>query len=204
VGWAWQDSDATLTAQPLPTAFPLGTVFNTKSDGFLGGGQVGVNWQMSNWVFGLEGDFSWTDADGSQSLASPFIPGLTSNGTEKFNWFATATGRVGYAWNNWLLYAKGGAAFTEVQLGGTVTVGGVLANTLNAQKDTRSGWTVGAGIENGFAGNWSWKLEYNYMDFGTSTYNFTTVPATGTVTFNHDLTVQAVKFGINYRFGMMH
>jgi outer membrane immunogenic protein len=202
VGWGWQDADATLLSQPVP-AFPLGSVFNTRADGLLAGGQIGVNWQTGNWVFGLEGDFSWTNADGSVTSASPFIPGLAPNGTIDFNWFATATGRVGYAWNNWLAYVKGGVAFTDIDIGGTVTVGGVVTNTLNQVSDTRTGWIVGAGIEHGFAGNWSWKLEYNYMDFGNETYNTTTTPAVGVTAIQHDLTAQTVKFGLNYRFGRM-
>jgi outer membrane immunogenic protein len=202
VGGGWEQADATLMVQPV-AAFPPGTVFKTRSSGVLAGGQMGVNWQTANWVFGLEGDFSWTNADGSNTNASPLIPGLSLTGTVNYSWFATATGRVGYAWNNWLGYVKGGAAFTDIDLGGRVTVGGVLANTVNALSDTRTGWTVGVGIENGFAGNWSWKLEYNYMDFGTQSYNLTATPPAGITTVNHDLTVQAVKFGVNYRFGRM-
>ena len=204
VGWGWQQADATLTASPSP-AFPLGTVFQTRADGILAGGQIGVNWQTGNWVFGLEGDFSWTNADGSVTSAG-FIPGVGAvglTGTIDFNWLATATGRVGYAANNWLFYVKGGAAFADFDVGGTVTTVGVLTNTINTVSDTRTGWTVGVGVEHGFAGNWSWKLEYNYMDFGDETYNLTATPAAGVTTISHDLTVHAVKFGLNYRFGGM-
>ena len=201
VGGGWEQADSTLVVQPV-VAFPPGTVFGTRSSGVLAGGQLGVNWQTGNWVFGLEGDFSWTNTNGSVTNASPFIPGLNLTGTVNFNWLATATGRAGYAWNNWLAYVKGGAAFADFDLGGTVTVGGIAANTVNTFSDTRTGWTVGVGIENGFAGNWSWKLEYNYMDFGNQTYNLTATPAAGVTTINHDLTVHAVKFGVNYRFGM--
>lgn len=199
VGWGAQQADATLLSQPLP-AFPDGSVFRTRADGVLAGGQIGVNWQTGNWVFGLEGDVSWTNADGSVTSASPFIPGLVLNGTIDFNWFATATGRVGHAWNNWLFYAKGGAAFTDFDIGGS-TAG--IVTTINTISDTRTGWTVGAGIEHGFAGNWSWKVEYNYMDFGAETYNATTTPPVGTISYRHDLTVHAAKFGVNYRFGRM-
>lgn len=203
VGWGWQQADATLLASPSP-AFPLGTVFETRADGILAGGQIGVNWQTGNWVFGLEGDFSWTNADGSVTSAGALAVGaLVLTGTIDFNWLATATGRVGYAANNWLFYVKGGAAFTDFDIGGTVATLGVLTNTVNTLSDTRTGWTVGAGIEHGFAGNWSWKVEYNYMDFGSETYNLTATPAAGVTTINHDLTVHAVKFGVNYRFGPM-
>jgi outer membrane immunogenic protein len=204
VGWGWQEADAGLVVQPI-VAFPPGTVFRTRSDGLLAGGQIGVNWQTGAWVFGLEGDFSWTNADGSVTStgAIPGVGALALTGTIEYNWFATVTGRVGYAANNWLFYVKGGAAFTDFDIGGTVTTLGVLTNTVNALSDPRTGWTVGAGIEHGFAGNWSWKVEYNYMDFGSETYNLTATPAAGITTISHDLTVHAVKFGVNYRFGGM-
>jgi outer membrane immunogenic protein len=199
IGWGWQDGDATLTT--ASGGFPAGTVLSSRSDGFLGGGQIGVNWQTGNWVLGLEGDFSWTNADGT---ASATVGGVTSTGTVDYNWFATATARVGYAMNDWLFYVKGGAAFADLDLGGSLTAGGALLATVNGQSDTRTGWTIGAGVERAIMGNWSWKLEYNYMDFGSETVTTTTTPVLGAAAVtDQELTAHAVKFGINYRFGRM-
>lgn len=197
VGWGGEDASARLTANS--GVFPAGTVLSSRSDGFLGGGQIGVNWQINTWVLGLEGDFSWTKADG---IASATVAGLTSTGTVRYNWFATATARLGYAANNWLFYVKGGAAFEDSDLGGSLTAGPAVLATVNPQTDRRTGWTVGAGVEQAFSGNWSWKLEYNYMDFGTKSIVSTTTPVLGpAATTDNDLKVHAVKFGINYRFG---
>jgi len=203
LGWGWQRSSGTILAEPAPLAFPLGTVITNNADGFLGGAQIGVNWQRGNWVFGLEGDFSWTNASGAVTTPSPLIAGTTTTGTEDYKWFATVTGRVGRAWDNWLVYAKGGAAWVNHDIGGnTVSLGG--SSVVDPLSETRTGWTVGAGVEQALGGNWSnwsWKLEYNYMDFGTHLINTTTTPGAGVTTTDLDLTAHALKFGINYRLG---
>lgn len=92
--------------------------------------------------------------------------------------------------NNWLFYAKGGAAWAndEFLYSRAGFAGGV--------GETRTGWTVGAGVEVGFAPNWSAKLEYNYMDFGNDRASFGPTDA-----FNIDQQMHVVKAGINYRFG---
>ncbi|NWG23106.1 MAG: porin family protein [Pseudorhodoplanes sp.] len=159
------------------TGLPAGFTGKTDPDGFIGGAQAGYNWQSGNWVFGIEGDWSWSGADGSTVIgATPF--------TSDQNWLATATGRIGYAWDNWLWYAKGGAAWLSTDYG---TPGFSLS-------DTRTGWTIGGGVEVGLAPNWSAKLEYNYMDFGSEGYVFPQGPATV------DTQIHVVKAGLNYRF----
>jgi outer membrane immunogenic protein len=97
---------------------------------------------------------------------------------------------VGYAWDRVLLYVKGGGAWVSEDY--PVGVGGPFAFTLSHD---RAGWTVGAGLEWGFADKWSVKLEYNYLDFGTDRLNFR-----GAI---EDISQEAhvAKAGINYRFG---
>jgi outer membrane immunogenic protein len=167
LGGAWSQED--LSA--------LGLVGTTDPDGFIGGVQAGYNWQADRWVFGIEGDWSWSGADGSTAV------GLI---TSDQNWYATLTGRLGYAWDNWLWYVKGGAAWVDAEYGfggfGTVS-------------DTRVGWTLGTGVEWALAPQWSAKLEYNYLDFGKDTYTLGGTP------FDVDTQVHLVKAGINYRFG---
>jgi outer membrane immunogenic protein len=168
LGGAWSSEDAVWTA----TAFSTGT----DPSGFLGGFQVGANWQNGNWVFGVEADWSWTNTDGSGTLG-------TASFTADHNWYATAAARVGYAWDNWLWYVKGGGAWLDADY----SFGGTRVG------DTRSGWLVGTGLEWGLGPNWSGKLEYNYMDFGSDTFGF---PAA----VNVDTQVHAIKAGLNYRF----
>jgi outer membrane immunogenic protein len=161
-----------------------------NKSGFLGGGQVGANVQFNWLVVGLEGDFSWT--------------GIKNSGTDSFgdkintnvDWTSTVTGRVGAAFDRLLVYGKGGLALANDQSSFT-DLGG---NTSNNGSLTRTGWTVGAGLEYGFARNWSAKVEYDYLGFGNQTMNFST-PLAGNVSPNANLNVQEVKAGVNFRFG---
>jgi outer membrane immunogenic protein len=164
-------------------------------EGFLAGGQAGFNWQAGNWVFGIEGQASWTNADDSHLCLVNF--GLTC--ATEMNWLGSVAGRVGYAFNNVLLYAKGGFAFANEDYIQSVTGTGVVFAT--AEDETRTGWMVGVGLEYGFTPNWSIKVEYNFMDFGNDTFNLV-LPGTGVVSSVEDIDQQlhVVKAGINYRF----
>ncbi len=195
VGYGWADSDWNQTFSSTPAVgFPNRS--SGTADGFLGGGQIGVNWQSGMWVFGVEGDFSWTDANGCgrQSVNVNFA------GCSNSNWYATATGRLGVAFDRSLLYVKGGAAFTDQDH--FITFNGVT--TTNTISDTRTGWTVGAGLEYAFWDNWSVKVEYNYLNFDRDNHSFTytanTTPAGLVERYDVDQQVQIVKLGVNYRF----
>ncbi len=205
IGWGGVKEDYTLqTFGPGASSIPIGSVNGIDRDAFLGGAQIGYNWQTGHWVLGVEGDWSWTKNDGQTAVAG--TGGTTTTTSADTNWYATATGRVGYAWDSWLVYAKGGAAWMNADYSSSTTITGVGSGNSNNNSSTRSGWTVGAGVEQAFAGNWSWKLEYDYMDFGTKNYNFTTTVAgvTNTATNAFDTQVHVVKLGINYRFnGLM-
>jgi outer membrane immunogenic protein len=119
------------------------------------GGQVGYRWQQSNFVFGLEAQGNWADLSGS--TGNLLLPGTTIR--SKMDAFGLFTGQIGYAWNNVLLYAKGGAAVTDRNY---EFVGPGLP-TASTGYDTRWSPTVGAGLEVGFAPNWSIGVEYNHI-----------------------------------------
>ena len=201
IGGAWVNETATLTgvvggAPTVPTGFQV----NGNRSGFLGGGQVGVNWQVSNLVLGVEGDFSWTGSSASVTSPGTLIVGTSNTQNANDHWYATATGRVGYALSDWLLYVKGGGAWLNVNYSGSVTSAAGVVTVFPGLTDTRSGWTVGVGVEHAFWNNWSWKIEYDYMDFGTKSYTFANAAGTSTNFINIDTTVNVVKAGINYRF----
>ena len=164
---------------------------STRPTGFLGGGQVGVNYQIGQFVLGVEGDFSWSGIKGGTTLVRP----RAASGAHlqhRCDWTSTLTGRVGIAFDRWLVYGKGGVAWANDKFSTDVyTFPGSVDLT-----DTRIGWTAGAGVEYAFAPSWSAKLEYNYMDFGDKTVSFT--PATAV---SIDQQIHAVKLGINYKFG---
>ena len=147
-------------------------------------------------MFGVEGDGDWADASGFGTFTATSLCAagcLTSN-----NWLSTARGRVGYALDRFLVYGTGGAAF-----------GNVRANFSNdpVSSATKTGWTVGAGVEVGFARNWSAKAEYLFVDLanGSCTTDCAIADANGSplipniaVKFNESI----VRGGINYRFSL--
>ena len=111
------------------------------------------------------------------------------------NWTSTVTGRVGAAFDRFLIYGKGGVAFAQDASSFT----DMFANSANTTF-MRTGWTAGAGLEYGITKNWSAKIEYDYLNFGSQALNFTT-PTTPLYTSNPSLNIQEVKAGINFRFG---
>jgi outer membrane immunogenic protein len=157
---------------------------SSTPNGFLGGGQVGYNYQIGQYVLGIEADGSWSGIKGGTTALGAAID-------NNVDWTSTVTGRAGMAFDRWLVYGKGGVAFA----GDRFRTNRYTPATLEVT-DTRVGWTVGAGVEYAFAPAWSAKLEYNFMDFGTRAVSF--APGTST---DIDQQVHAVKFGINYKFG---
>jgi len=173
-----------------PTA-PGSASITTK--GFLGGGQIGYNLQAGTWVFGIEADISGSDIDGTAII--PDGAGSASSGTSKIRWTSLVTGRIGYALGPWLPYVKGGVAFAGTQLSG---IDFSTGDSYSVNK-SRTGWTVGAGLEYALAGPWTIRLQYDYVHFGSKTLDV--VDSTGTafqVTSRPH--IHQVKLGVNYLF----
>ena len=186
-------------------------------DGIIGGGQIGYNWQVQNWVWGLEADIQGSDQKGRRDFLCPtgvctppfgviaVFPGpaVPVALDQKLEWFGTVRGRVGVlATPQVLFYATGGLAYGEVNTSATIGAG---AFGFNAH-DTRVGYTVGAGVEGALGGNWTAKLEYLYMDLGRTSGSFlTTIPALGggVLSYNYSsrITDNIVRVGVNYKFG---
>jgi outer membrane immunogenic protein len=143
----------------------------TKPSGVLGGVQAGYNWQNGPLVFGVEGDFQ---ANGAEDTFAPW----------KFStpWFGTVRGRVGYAFNNILIYGTGGLAF-----------GALRAETFGlSESHTNAGWTAGVGAEVGLAQNWTGKIEYLYVDLADSRFTITGL--------SNGYQFGLVRIGVNYHF----
>ena len=173
-GYGWGTSDWAVG--------PLGTAVTNKPKGFLVGGTLGYNYQTGSFVWGLEGDIAWSDVKGSVGCGL----GLTCETANR--WLGTARGRLGYAFDRFLPYVTGGAAFGSVRP--SVNPGPLFTAT-----DTRIGWTFGAGLEYAFLGNWTAKIEYLYVDLGSFATGFT-APIVNTVSFQEHV----VRVGLNYKF----
>jgi len=156
--------------------------------GVIGGAQVGCDYQFaSQWVLGFEGAWSGADIRGSGVLPDVAEP---STFESRINSIATATGRLGFVpVDRWLLYFKGGGAWAHENH--TLTEFGEGTEAVGV---TRSGYTVGAGLEWAVAAHWTAKIEYDYMNFGSTPILFTDDRAAV------DLKLHSVRVGINYRF----
>ena len=159
---------------------------------FLGGVQGGFDYQFApNWVMGIEAQYSWLNQN-TTGIAFPAGTVISANN----NQIGSVTGRFGYTWGPALLYAKGGYAWRDNPNIG-VTLGGTpVAFTTDGTH--RDGWTVGAGLEYMFAPNWSAKAEYQYYNFGSTTFTGGPAEIVGS-RFRDD--EHTVKVGVNYRFG---
>jgi outer membrane immunogenic protein len=164
-----------------------------NSGRFLGGVQGGFDYQFAgNWVLGAEAQYSWLANNNNNGVLFPGGTLVTSNNDQ----LGSVTGRLGYAWGPALLYGKGGFAWRDnTNLAATVA-GAPAAFTTSGNR--REGYTVGAGLEYMFTPNWSAKVEYQYYNFGNTTFNTGPADIVGT-RFRDD--EHTVKAGLNYRFG---
>jgi outer membrane immunogenic protein len=183
-----------------------GAIFPTSegchnATGGLAGGQIGYRWQRANWVFGVEAQGDWANLKGSNASLTALIPYTNQTKVDAIGLF---TGQVGYAWNNVLLYAKGGAAVTDNKYSSFFSVSNAFAAAgvpFNQASDTRWGGAVGTGIEIGFAPNWSVAAEYDHLFMGNPNVTF---PVSTIAVTRSDNISQGVDMGtvrVNYRFG---
>jgi len=217
VGYSWGRSNNSETLSRATTGVGLVTsTANNDVDGVIGGGQFGYNWQSSNWLFGLETDFQGSGERGSALFTCVACANdgtnITSSLTQKLDWFGTARARAGFlATPTLLLYGTGGFAYGEVKTSGSVTGTGLAGTPLTVAfpgtSSTRSGWTAGGGIEGRIVSNWTWKLEYLYMDLGrvsagpiVATGILVPGPSIGAVSYSSHFTDNIVRVGVNYLF----
>ena len=179
----------------------FGNTANTDMSGALYGGQIGCDYQFpSSLVLGVEGAVSGATMKGSTLVALPDSPPDTALVTVKTDFMPTLTGRIGYAADRWLFYAKGGVAWSsnKYSVVGTFNGGAGLGLPFDFEGlSVRTGWTAGGGVEWAFAEDWSARLEYDYYDFGTHTATMNdAVNGPGPLSFK--TTMQMVKLGVNF------
>jgi outer membrane immunogenic protein len=208
----------------LAAAVP--TQYGINPSGFIGGGEVGYNWQTGRFVWGVETDFSGTSINGSNAQALSAVPaGFLSNTTsvagiasERLDWFGTVRGRLGVTITDpVLVYATGGFAYGHASSSTTLTesVGGPCLcgpspTVASSASGILTGWTVGGGLEWRFAPNWTVKGEYLYYDLGSVNYSLPGIvqlTSGGAQFFGTGVTASAsfkgsiARVGVNYKFG---
>ncbi|PRD55195.1 outer membrane protein [Phyllobacterium myrsinacearum] len=164
----------------------LGSIGTLEDNGFLGGAQVGYNYQINNFVLGLEADFQGGDI--SDSISGP-LGNLNFNAHSKIDWFGTVRPRLGYAFDRTMIYGTGGLAYGNVKYSISDNVGNAAS-----ESKTRAGWVAGAGIEHAFTDHLTAKLEYQYINLGTHTVGNDFISTDATSDFH------SVRVGLNYKF----
>jgi outer membrane immunogenic protein len=166
-----------------------------KPTGGLAGGQLGFNWQLGGLVLGIELAGDWTSLKKSN-----LAPAGTFTDRSTIDAISSVTGRLGYAMDAVMLYGKGGGAFVNDKFERLDAAGAVV---LSSASGTRTGWTAGAGIEWGFASNWSLGFEYDHYDFGSKNVTFTSVLVLPNSGFTDHIkqTVDTATVRLNWRFG---
>jgi len=196
LGGAWAHGGVT------DSAFGLNFSNGNNNGVFIGGGQLGFNYQFSNLVVGVEGDFDWA-ANNNKTGTGVLVPALgsTFRVTSNDRWVSTAAARFGVAVDRVLFYGKAGGGWVG---NSNFTVTNLTTGTsiIGSNNNTNSGWLVGAGAEWAFANNWSAKIEYDYLGLSGRTF---TVPVGSPFLVGDTFTtgrpnVQMAKVGINYRF----
>jgi outer membrane immunogenic protein len=194
-GYGWADGSSTATISGGALSGTTGTGSATLRGG-VAGGQVGANWQTGALVFGVEADWQWSGQSASETFGCG--AGCSSTETQKLPWFATARGRVGAAFDRVLVYATGGAAWTNASDTAVASVGGLSLTLLNLST-TDLGWTAGGGVEVALNNNWSAKLEYLYLQTNLTASGAVPVVG-GTVNESGQIKDSIVRAGINFRF----
>jgi outer membrane immunogenic protein len=221
-GGAWGTFDPATTTVLSPTGYFITTdpaqigaagAKSIKSNGFAGGFDAGYNLQAGNIVLGLESDIESFHLNGSVTsgpvvyLSSPPTT-FTLRSNADTNWLATARGRIGVAANNWLFFATGGIAFTNLSGNFAFSDTYAAAAESSSFSNTKIGYVVGGGVEAGLWGHWSLKAEYLYVNFGTVSATSTNLTSFPPLTaypqnpFTHsiDLKANIARVGLNYRF----
>jgi outer membrane immunogenic protein len=227
------DPSTSTTLQANPSYFGASSVAavnaagaqRIKPAGFTGGFETGYNWQAGSFVVGLEGDVEYLGLKGSAATTGGYpccAPAtFTVTSSASTTWLATARARAGIAANDWLFFATGGAAFTNIKTGfGFSDNCGLTANCnafFGAQPNgaeassfssMKTGFAVGGGVEKAIGPNWTVKAEYLHVGFGKVTGTGTLTGADGffnivsqSMTHSYDLKADIVRLGVNYKFG---
>jgi outer membrane immunogenic protein len=199
---------ALLSAGAIPSSV------TSSQGGFIGGGQVGYNWQVGpQWVWGVEADLEGTTAKGNTTAVfggnAVFVP-LSTNYVRELDALGTVRGRAGYlVLPSLLLYGTAGLAYAQTRVGSSFVCAactppaGTQGGTTNQSTYHPVGWTAGAGVEWQLTPAWSIKAEYLFVDLGkaqtiTITYPYSLNTSSLTSTVNERENV--VRFGFNYRF----
>ena len=177
------------------------TSLGGNPNGVIGGGHVGFNYQINQWVIGLEGSVDGTSLTNTAVVAFPDGSTLAAHSNADIQ--GSIRGRLGIAWDRVLIFATGGVAFGGFNT--TVSVSEPPFFASASRSNTRVGWTVGGGIEYAITNNWSIQAEYRFTDFGTiRNGDLAGLPVDEFLHGHRRLQQNQVQAGFSYRFDMFN
>jgi outer membrane immunogenic protein len=217
LGGKWADHGGDIFLDNVVGFTPLGLVgFGNGGNGsegaFVGGGQIGFNWQAPGlqWVVGVEGDFQGTSLERRFVCCGPLVPTLFPDVfapgdafSVKNDWQASIRGRIGYAWDRFLVYGTVGVAFANLEATVALLPVNGVPGVFASASDTLTGLTVGGGIEFGLWDNWSLGAEYRFSSFDAGDFalgNLVTPLIGAPLRSSFDLETHEVTARLNYRF----
>jgi outer membrane immunogenic protein len=187
LGGAWGHIDA--------TDVNTGASVSPNNGGFAGGGQIGCDYQMNQFVIGIRNVIDGTSISNSRTFSDALFSGTVES---HLHWFDALTARGGFLVQpNLLFYVQGGAAWTSWDVTAFNTAGLQVGEISGGN---RTGWTVGGGVEWMFVPHWSVFLEYNFMGFGTRSSTFTGCGLVTCANISAKADLQNVLLGVNYKF----
>ncbi len=214
VGYGWGNADTFFNPLPSATTFVnlLPQTLGPDPKGVLGGLQAGYNWQSGKFVLGVETDIQASDIHGStvvtpiiQNTGLPFPGAAFLSASQRIDWLGTLRLRAGFTpVDRLLLYVTGGLAYGDVSYNATTDFRPVgTTQYLASFRNTKTGWTAGAGAEWAFAQNWSAKVEYLYVDLGNASATVNAIPLLPPfqVAYTWKTTEHIARVGVNYKFG---
>ncbi|MGL4439692.1 MAG: outer membrane protein [Bosea sp. (in: a-proteobacteria)] len=177
----------------------------TGKDGFIGGAQIGYNYQIGSIVLGVETDLQYVDGKRTSAFTGPALGGITTSASSELTYLGTLRARLGLvASERLMIYATGGLAYGNPKNSAAVATGtGALWG--GGSDATRFGYAIGAGAEYALTNNWTAKLEYLYYDLGRRTVNAGPLNAAATATgvayqARFENSGSIVRGGLNYKF----
>jgi len=182
---------------------PQGEGCNSGKSKGLGGGQIGYNWQMANWILGLEASGDFTDFNRTTTSTAFSADTIKTN----VNSIAFGTARLGYAWNAVMIYGKGGIAWSRDKYERDAFYFPSSSGWLETANVSRPGWVAGGGLEYALNRNWSAGIEYDYAGFGKKAVNLPVVSNPGgtaitSVNENMYQDIQIVTLRLSFRWGV--
>jgi outer membrane immunogenic protein len=190
VGYGWAQSRG--TAAGLLGGFPA--PYNSNPSGVTGGGFIGGNYQIQNFVLGIEADWQASDLHGT-GIGADMVGDLVSVRT-RINDYGSVRGRVGLTMDRWMIFATGGVAWGSWDTSYRAVVFPTPYFTNSVSEHV--GWTVGAGLEYAFPNNWLARVEYRYTDLGTKSYVDSVSESSE---LGNRVTINDLRVGLAYKFG---